>query len=87
MWKSCRLERVCTIYNNQYENWKKENNDIPYIETKINADSDGKPESSFGFIRNFWEEELGKENGEDRNLRLLLAEQGSSIIPGKQTGI
>lgn len=76
VWKSCRLERVCTIYNNQYENWKKENNDIPYIETKINADSDGKPESSFGFIRNFWEEELGKENGEDRNLRLLLAEYG-----------
>lgn len=76
VWRNCRLERVCTIYKNQYENWEKENNDIPYIETKINADVDGKSESSFEFIRNFWEEELGKENGEDRNLRLLLAEYG-----------
>lgn len=76
MWRSCRLERVCQIYRNQYENWKKENNDIPYIETRINADADGKPEGSFEFIRNFWEEDLGKENGENRNLRLLLAEYG-----------
>lgn len=76
VWRSCRLERVCTIYRNQYENWKKENNDIPYIETKINADADGKPESSFEFIRNFWKEDFGKENGENRNLRLLMAEYG-----------
>lgn len=76
VWRSCRLERVCKIYKNQYENWKKENNDIPYIETRINADADGKPESSFEFIRNFWEEDLGQENGENRNLRLLLAEYG-----------
>lgn len=76
MWRNCRLERVCRIYKNQYKNWKKENNDIPYIETRINADVDGKPESSFEFIRNFWQEDLGEENGENRNLRLLLAEYG-----------
>lgn len=76
VWKSCRLERVCSIYKVQYNNWKKENNDIPYIETKINADSDGRLESSFEFIKNFSEEAPSGEGNGNSNLRLLLAEYG-----------
>lgn len=76
VWKNCRLSRVCARYREQYENWKKENNDIPYIETKINDDADGRPERSFEFIQNFWEENLQAEKEENKNLRLLLAEYG-----------
>lgn len=76
VWRSCRLSRVCARYMEQYENWKKENNDIPYIETKINDDADGRPERSFEFIRNFWEEDLQNEKEGNKNLRLLLAEYG-----------
>lgn len=76
VWRSYRLGRVCARYKDQYQAWKKENNDIPYIETKINDDADGRPQRSFEFIENFWEEDLRKENEGNRNLRLLLAEYG-----------
>lgn len=76
VWKYCRLKRVCAIYQKQYENWKQENNDIPYIETKINDESDGRPERSLEFIRNFWKEELTGDGEGNGNLRLLLAEYG-----------
>lgn len=76
IWKNCKLERVCSIYGKQYENWKVENNDIPYIETIVNDDADGKPEGSLDFIRNFWKDELPKNEDNYKNMRLLLAEYG-----------
>lgn len=76
VWRSCRLGRVCVRYKEQYEAWKKENNGIPYIETRINDDTDGRPERSFAFIRHFWEQDLETEAESNRNLRLLLAEYG-----------
>lgn len=76
VWRSCRLGRVCARYKDQYQAWKKENSDIPFIETKINDDADGKPERSFEFIEHFWEEDLREGNEGNRNLRLLLAEYG-----------
>lgn len=76
IWKSCKLERVCSLYSNQYEKWKIENNDIPYIETRIIDDSDGKPEKSLNFIRSFWNEKFSEDEDDYRNMRLLLAECG-----------
>lgn len=76
VWRSCRLGRVCARYKEQYETWQKENNGIPYIETTINDDTDGRPERSFAFIRHFWEQDLETEPESNRNLRLLLAEYG-----------
>ncbi len=76
VWRSCRLGRVCVRYKEQYEVWQKENNGIPYIETRINDDTDGRPERSFAFIRHFWEQDLETEPESNRNLRLLLAEYG-----------
>ena len=76
VWRSCRLGRVCAKYKEQYEVWQKENNGIPYIETRINDDTDGRPERSFAFIRSFWEQDLETEPESNRNLRLLLAEYG-----------
>jgi len=75
VWTSCKLDHVCTTYRKQYEKWKQENNGIPYIETKINDESDGRPESSYQFMRNFWK---GKKSDESsyQNLRFLLAEYG-----------
>ena len=76
VWRSCRLGRVCARYKEQYGAWKKENNSIPYIETRINDDTDGRAERSFAFIRHFWEQDLDTEPESNRNLRLLLAEYG-----------
>lgn len=76
VWRSCRLGRVCVRYKEQYEAWQKENNGIPYIETRINDDTDGRPERSFAFIKHFWEQDLETEPESNRNLRLLLAEYG-----------
>ena len=75
VWKSCRLVRVCDTYRKQYEKWKQENSGIPYIETNINDESDGRPERSFDFMRNFWRGRFSDDDGH-QNLRLLLAEYG-----------
>lgn len=76
IWKSCKLDRVCSLYSEQYEEWKTENNNIPYIETQINDESDGRPERAFDFIRGFWKEEVSENEDNSRNMRLLLAEYG-----------
>lgn len=75
LWKNCKLERVCNTYKKQYEKWKRENSGIPYIETNINDESDGKSERSFEFMRNFWMEKSSSDIN-NQNLRLLLAEYG-----------
>jgi len=75
IWTSCRLEHVCDTYRKHYEKWKQENCGIPYIETNINDESDGRPERSYEFMRNFWREKCSDEGG-CQNLRLLLAEYG-----------
>lgn len=76
IWKICKLNQVCSLYKKNYEKWKAENSDIPYIETIINDDSDGMPEQAFEFMRNFWGEEAVNKSEYHRNLRLLLAEYG-----------
>lgn len=76
VWRSCRLGRVCVRYKEQYEAWQKENNGIPYIETRINDDTDGRSERSFAFIKHFWEQDLETGQESNQNLRLLLAEYG-----------
>ena len=75
VWKICRLERVCATYRKQYERWKLENSGIPYLETNINDESDGRPQRSYEYMRNFWTKKP-LDNGVHQNLRLLLAEYG-----------
>ena len=75
LWKDCRLGRVCNTYKKQYEKWKQENRGIPYIETNINDESDGKSERSFEFMKNFWMEKSSSDIN-NQNLRILLAEYG-----------
>lgn len=75
VWQSCRLERVCNTYRRHYVKWAQENNGIPYIETNITDESDGRPERSFEFMRNFWKKKTSDESS-CPNLRLLLAEYG-----------
>lgn len=75
LWKNCRLGRVCNTYKKQYEKWKQENSGIPYIETNINDESDGKSERSYEFMRNFWREKSSSDFS-NQNLRILLAEYG-----------
>lgn len=75
VWQICKLERVCNTYRKHYVNWALENNGIPYIETNITDESDGRPERSYEFMRKFWTiKDFGEGNGQ--NLRLLLAEYG-----------
>lgn len=75
LWNSCKLERVCSVYKNFYESWMQENNGIPYIETNVTDESDGRPRRSYMFMRDFWRKRKSDESG-GQNLRLLLAEYG-----------
>lgn len=75
IWNSCRLERVCAAYKRFYERWMKENNGIPYIETNVTDESDGRPRRSYEFMRDFWRKRES-DGSSTKNLRLLLAEYG-----------
>lgn len=76
VWKKCKLEKICHIYEQQYDMWKTENNSVPYIETRIIDEADGSSERAFAFMKNFWQREPDKDSDSNGNLRLLLAEYG-----------
>lgn len=56
LWNKLPLKNVCEIYSQQYNEWKKQNNGIPFIPTDIISDGDEAPVKSDDFIRSFWSE-------------------------------
>lgn len=76
VWRSCRLEKICSIYQKQYEMWRAENDNIPFIETNIIDEADGSIERTFTYVRNFWRKNLPDDLENNKSLRLLLAEYG-----------
>lgn len=75
VWNHCKLGHVCTKYEKQYDEWKWENGGIPYLETNIIDELDGRSERSYEFIRNFWGNIFSNDE-EYQNLRFILAEYG-----------
>lgn len=76
IWKKCKLEKICRIYEQQYDMWRTDNNSVPYIETKIIDEADGSSERAFTFMKNFGQGKPDKDSDSNGNLRLLLAEYG-----------
>lgn len=76
IWRNCKLEKICRIYERQYDIWKTDNNSVPYIETQVIAEADGSSERAFSFMRNFGQKEMADGSDARGNLRLLLAEYG-----------
>ena len=74
IWSRLKLDRVCADYKCQYDNWEKQNEGVPYIETEIVDDSDdgSNPQYSFEFIRRFWSDGDGVQD----SLKLIMAEYG-----------
>ena len=53
LWNKLPLKNVCEIYSQQYNEWKKQNNGIPFIPTDIISDCGTDPVKSDHFIRSF----------------------------------
>lgn len=75
LWKVCELSNASEQSNEIYETWKKANNGVGYIQTKITRDADEESADetwrSIDFIQNILNKSTEREN-----LRLILAEYG-----------
>lgn len=69
LWNKLPLKNVCEIYSQQYNEWKKQNNGVPFIPTDIISDGDEAPMKSDDFIRSFW-------SGTGSVLQLVMADYG-----------
>lgn len=69
LWNKLPLKNVCEIYSQQYNEWKKQNNGVPFIPTDIISDGGEDPVKSDDFIRSFW-------SGTGSVLQLVMADYG-----------
>lgn len=69
LWNKLPLKNICEIYSQQYNEWEKQNNAVPFIPTDIISDGDEAPVKSDDFIRSFW-------SGTGSILQLVMADYG-----------